>query len=484
MKTSLCYFAAAMLIPTAAMSQTYPTDQVQDIFFTAFQLSGSTFPPPNSMVLQFESEINAYDYNANTTYPPFTACGTTSDATASPDDSSCLQAWLNAVMNTLTAPAKVIYARLPPARRSSGWYDICAGITIPSGYGDTIYIFGGAKLRVLPGCTTPPTAMVTVGPLAPDNINTILYLSDLTLDGKGLPRFVLELDHTNIMLHNMHVRNAAPATSVFGALPMPPALPTAPLYVEGGGQIFIDGSNRFECINDPPEPPLYPNYPYSSSSTQNVAGSTTINYCTYDVWFDNGHDSKISDIVAVGAAYANIFDNTGNGNSWIHPQTYNYNANKDPTGKDMEAYQGILIDDHAHLLLNPYVGQTNNYGIHVQHVSGPTANQNLLILGGDVIAPGSTPFVAFAMDPSALVSVSELQFQSPFTYTCAAVLAGGTLAATSVFSDNSNCTFTWGGNAVSVGPLTVNGTITFQSLAGGPLTQHLCVTPSGSVITC
>ena len=63
MKRSLFYLAAAILIPTAAMSQSLPIEQVQDVLFTAFQLTGSTAPPPNSMVLQFESEINAYDYN-------------------------------------------------------------------------------------------------------------------------------------------------------------------------------------------------------------------------------------------------------------------------------------------------------------------------------------------------------------------------------------------------------------------------------------
>jgi hypothetical protein len=487
MKSSLYYSAAAILIPTAAMSQSsYPTLSVQDVLFTAFQLTGSGIQPPNSMVLQFESDVNAYDFNeTGPTYPPFAACGSTPE-TSSTDDSTCLNNWLSAVSNTITAPGQVVYARLPPARRQFGWYDICAGVTIPYGYGDTIYIFGGAKLRVPNWCTTPPTSMLTAagpggGPGPNDNDKTMLYISDLTLDGMGLPEFDLTIDHTNTILHNVHARNAAGETSLFGTFP---ATQSAPLYVEGGGQIYIDGSNRFECVNDSGPPYLYS----STGTSQNLPGVTSITACTYDIWFNGGHDSKVNDVVVIGAGFANIADSVGKGNSWIHPQTYNYSSSTDLSGTDMEAFQGILIDDRAHLLLDPYVGQANNYGIHVQHSS--TGSQNLLILGGDVIGPGTGPatFVTVAMDPSVAVSVTDFQFQA--TQNCAAVLPGGPLAATSVFSDNNNCAFTTGSNAISVGALSVNGTATFNgvsnfpSLSTGSVAHTLCVTSTGKLIDC
>jgi len=151
------------------------------------------------MVLQFEGEINACDFSENGVSGPFVPCGSSTE-TAMTDDSLCLNNWLNAVALTITAPGQVIYARLPPARRASGWHDICSGVTIPSAYEDTIYIFGGAKLRIPPApsvapqpvCTTPPNAMLTVGSVndvpinpnlpntVPENNLTMLYLSDLT----------------------------------------------------------------------------------------------------------------------------------------------------------------------------------------------------------------------------------------------------------------------------------------------------------------
>jgi hypothetical protein len=489
MKSRLYCSAAAILIPTAAMSQSsFPTLSVQDVLFTAFQLTGSTVQPPNSMVLQFESEVNAYDYSSSPS--GFVACGSASDVTGTPDDSSCLNAWLSSVGDSLTiAPGQLIYARLPPARRSSGWYDICTGVTIPDTYGYTIYIFGGAKLRVPPYCTTQPTSMITAGSVTPapgppgpqDNDKTMLYISDLTLDGMGLPEFDLTIDHTNTILHNVHARNAAGETSLFGSLR---ATQSAPLYVEGGGQIFIDGSNRFECVNDSSLTILYS----STGTTQNIPGVTSITACTYDIWFSAGHDSKVSDVVVIGAGFANIADSAGKGNSWIHPQTYNYNNVTDLSHTDMEAYQGILVDDHAHLLLNAYVGQTTNLGVHVSHNTGtPTANQNLLVLGGDVIGPGSnaTTYSEIGIDAGALVSVTDFQFQTPSN--CATIMAnstGTTLAGTSVFSDNNNCAFTWGSNALSVGALTVNGVATFPSLSTGSVAHTLCVTSTGKLVTC
>ena len=326
----------------------------------------------------------------------------------------------------------------------------------------------------------------------------------------------------------MNVRNAEAISQTFGVptgttVPFAPPDPTpsapnsvsAPLLAAGGGQIYIDGSNRFECSNMATIQSIgYPNTPVYINSSANTAtlisGVSTVEMCTYDVFFQNAHDSKVDNIVAIGAAFANIYDESGDGNSWIHPQTYNKQASNEPYGYDLEAYTGIFIDDRAHLLLNAYVGQSNNFGIYVHHDSTP-ANQDLLVLGGDIIGPGTGmgTFVAVGMDSGAFLNLSEFNFQT--SQMCSGLYpSGSSLAASSSFRDNTNCSplFTWGtsnvdslsvAGALTVtgssslsglvvsGPTTINGTSTVfsgLSTAGSGTNHHLCVTSGGTLYQC
>ncbi|MEK7916653.1 hypothetical protein AAB988_29385 [Burkholderia contaminans] len=274
------------------------------------------------------------------------------------DDSSAINQAIAAAVSNTGPTTGLVY--LPPP--SSGYYNICSStLILPSsttGAAISLRIEGpsggGAPIRILPGCASPPQSVMTVPINQSANSNNRFHLNNITLDGYCLAYHNLDIEYAvGFSASNSVFRNVAQAPTTGGSLDG-----GSNIYIKGGYEMDFSTNNRMENVNDAGH------LCYTSAST--------LPYYNLDM---NGTDSYFTNMIGIDAYVANFYNGNGGDNhmrgahGWGYVSDPNYSVNLVPQ------YNFITLGPED--LNNTIADGPKNAGWWLRGLGGTTSNARI-----------------------------------------------------------------------------------------------------------